>query len=693
MNAPLALLLALCSPGFALDPVDPHVSVAPPPTWVEPIEAPVATPAPLGQALESAQYLLVDDQVRVSADSVERYAHTSYRIVTREGLDALSRMEVVFDPAWANVELHSLRIWREGAWLDRLDGAHATVIREEPSLWQHIFDGTRKLVVVMPDVRVGDVVDMAWSVDGLDPVFDGHYGEAWPMAWGVPAQRRQLRLLWSADRQLRVRGFDLAPPSSSSPADGWREARWDLSRVLPVTEDFDMPVGYEPYAWAQASDFASWEAVVDWALGVYTLPPQAHPAVQALADRLWAQTGTPEGFVGVAARWVQDEVRYFGMEVGDASHVPHAPELVLERRYGDCKDKSLLLVALLRARGVEAYPALVSRSSQEAIAGMLPSPLVFDHVIAIVRLGGRRVAIDATERDQGGAVAETWIPAFGKALPVAPGVTELVDLPAPTLPQGRSTVEHRYDLRGDPERPGLEVHSVFEGYRAEEMRRVLADISITRLQDDYLDHYAQLGYQVSPVVPIAIQDDRAGNRLELTESYAMRSPWRPVAEGVDELLLPPASIFDWLPGVVGLRNHPLALPAGLDERERIVVRVEPGWELEQPEAEVLSPWFEFSASSSFDEGELGIDYQLRVLRDRVEPHELQGYQAALERMHAARGYALERGDQGWDIPWDFLEKLLAFLVAVFAVTVAVPISVFASAVLVWLGMPRRSLER
>jgi hypothetical protein len=690
---PSLLAIALLSPSlFAWELEDPQVRLAPAPAWIEPAQPPVQTPGPAGMARESVQFLLVDDQVRIGATEVERYAHTSYRIVTREGLDLMSRMEVVFDPAWSEVEVHHLRVWRDGAWQDRIEGAHATVIREEAALWQHIFDGARKLVVVMPDVRVGDVVDLAWSVNGVDPVFDGHYAERWPMAWGVPAERRRLRLLWPAERQIQVQSHGVQPPQLRSLEAGWQEARWDLLHQLAVQEDYELPADYDPYPWAQAADFGSWSAVAGWAHGVYALPAQADPEVQALADQLWAASGEPEAFLEAALRFVQDEVRYFGMEQGDASHVPHAPAEVLQRRYGDCKDKTQLLISLLRARGVQAWPALVSRAQGAGVAGMLPSPTLFDHVIAVASLDQRTIWLDPTERDQGGPVTERWLPPFGKALPVLADATELVDVPLPELPQGRSTVRHSYDLREDPDEPRLTVRTRFEGRRAEDIRRLLADISLARLQEDFLEHYAQQGVPVAPEAKLGIRDDRETNVVEIAERYRMTQAWQTLEDGTEQLWLPDAAIFDWLPLVSGSRSQPLALPLGLDEREHIELLVPDDIDLEELEAQVTSPWFDFEVHSEPGEGSIGIAYRLQVLRGRVESHELSAYQAAVQEVREVRGYALQRGSTGWAIPWDFLEKVLAFLVAVFAVLVAVPVSVFAAAVLVWLGMPRRAIK-
>ncbi|MFH1466589.1 MAG: DUF3857 domain-containing protein [Pseudomonadota bacterium] len=684
-----ALPLLLCPPVLAWDLDDPNVSVGPAPAWVEPIEPPVGTPAPAGAAVESAQYLLVDDEVRIGAHDVQRYAHTTYRIVTRAGLDGLSRVEIAFDPSWERVKVHHLRVWRDGAWQDRLEGAHATVIREEASLWQHIFDGTRTLVVVPPDVRVGDVVDVAWSVDGMNPVFDGHYGEGWAMAWGVAAERRQLRLLWQPARPLSIACHGVPVPTVREVGVDWREARWDLRHRLAVDEEDSQPEGYDPFPWVQVSDFTSWAEVATWAQQVYAVQEPAPARIQALADQLWAQHPNAEDFALASLRWVQDEVRYFGIELGDGSHVPSPPLVVLERRYGDCKDKTLLLVALLRARGLEAWPALVSRERGAGIAEMLPSPAIFDHVVTVARVGGVERWVDPTESDQGGALDQAWLPAFGKALVLSPGMGALVDVPAPALPQGQATLRVSYDLRDDPERSRITVETVYRAHRAEDVRAMLADTSLQHLQAGYVDQYAQLGLSVSPIAAMAIRDDRAGNVVDIAERYRWLAAWQPMGDGRERLLIPDAVIFDWLPLPVGARQQPLALPMGLDEREQISVLADPGWEIAAAEDVIDCPWFHFSAEGVEEEGRLDVNYRLQVTRAQVAPDDVPAYRAAVQEVEELRGVHVLRGESTFPITWDMVEKVIGFLAAAFAVLVAVPASVAAAAVFIFIGLPRR----
>ncbi|MFX8207373.1 transglutaminase domain-containing protein, partial [Acinetobacter baumannii] len=85
----------------------------------------------------------------------------------------------------------------------------------------------------------------------------------------------------------------------------------------------------------------------------------------------------PEARLLAALRFVQREVRYLGIEMGANSHAPHPPETVLPRRYGDCKDKTLLTLTLLGRLGIPASPALVHTTERQAAAERLPTPWAF----------------------------------------------------------------------------------------------------------------------------------------------------------------------------------------------------------------------------------------------------------------------------------------------------------------------------
>ena len=171
---------------------------------------------------------------------------------------------------------------------------------------------------------------------------------------------------------------------------GEREYLWD-GPAGAVEVDRDVPEWFEPYPAVEMTEFAGWNEVARWAAPLFVSDPAA---VQSIAAR-WR--GLPEEERAARAlAFVREEVRYFGMEVGVHAHKPHAPSLVLRRRFGDCKDKALLLVSLLQALGIEARPVLANTRLRRGLDDRLPSPYVFDHAIVRATVGGKERWFDAT---------------------------------------------------------------------------------------------------------------------------------------------------------------------------------------------------------------------------------------------------------------------------------------------------------
>ncbi len=96
-------------------------------------------------------------------------------------------------------------------------------------------------------------------------------------------------------------------------------------------------------------------------------------------------------------RFVSQEIRYMGLTMEDTSpgYAPHDVCLTFDNRYGVCRDKAALLVAMLRIAGFEAYPVLIS-ASKAKMDTEVPTPF-FNHAIAAVKLDGKYVLMDPTD--------------------------------------------------------------------------------------------------------------------------------------------------------------------------------------------------------------------------------------------------------------------------------------------------------
>ncbi|MGO9325081.1 MAG: DUF3857 domain-containing protein [Terracidiphilus sp.] len=119
--------------------------------------------------------------------------------------------------------------------------------------------------------------------------------------------------------------------------------------------------------------------------------------VKAVVEPLIADKKTVADKEAAIVDYLDREVRYTGIEFGEAAIVPHDPVETLAKKYGDCKDKATLLVVMLRAAGIPANVALLSVESRIDVPADLPGMGMFDHAIVYVP-GKNPIWIDATDR-------------------------------------------------------------------------------------------------------------------------------------------------------------------------------------------------------------------------------------------------------------------------------------------------------
>jgi len=84
------------------------------------------------------------------------------------------------------------------------------------------------------------------------------------------------------------------------------------------------------------------------------------PEVQQLADDLTKDITDPKAQVQALYNWVSKNIRYVAVYLGNGGVVPHDSNTILRNHYGDCKDHTVILAALLKAKGIESSSALIN---------------------------------------------------------------------------------------------------------------------------------------------------------------------------------------------------------------------------------------------------------------------------------------------------------------------------------------------
>ena len=190
MRAVLFTLLLLCG-SLPLQAAE-QVVFAAEPSWLQAVAPPTSPPQ---AAVSGQRYLLVDRQNYVDSSQVQRFSRFVIQITSTEGLEKASQLAFDFDPSYETLTIHKAQVWRAGKALDRLEPNELRVFQREANLERFLYSGTRTAYLILPDIRVGDVLEYSYTVQGNNPVMAGRYSEMLAMNWDIPIARNSLRLL------------------------------------------------------------------------------------------------------------------------------------------------------------------------------------------------------------------------------------------------------------------------------------------------------------------------------------------------------------------------------------------------------------------------------------------------------------------------------------------------------------------
>ncbi len=625
------------SPKSKPRPENVSFDIAAAPAWVKPFEPDTSSPTsrdiPGGVA-----YLLKDRQESVAPGAY--YYHEVRQITSENGVQNGASVSVSFDPSYQKLAFHLLRVTRkDGSPVNRLDRAQIKLFQRERNLEEFLYDGSYTAQCELEDVRVGDVLEYAFTIFGANPVKQGKYSSFFSMQWPFPVERVVTRITYPSNRKLEFLTKNRTPKPAITEANRTTEWLCDDHDVPGRLIDQDAPTDHDPRGWVQVTEYRDWKELADWALTLFRAEKTASPEMKAEIEKLRAIENEEERVVA-GLRFVQEAVRYLGIESGVGSHQPTAPSEVLRRRFGDCKDKALLLVTLLRGAGVDAAPALVSTDYRKTVADLLPSPDDFDHAIVQVRLDGKEHWLDVTRSQQRGPLDQIYVTNFGQALVLRPETTALMAYSPPNDSLPRRLIVDKYRIPPPGDAGELDVVSEYHGLAAERVRSLFQEKSREQVQKDYLQYYGRRFPSIEPRQTLTLQEMTGENGCRVMEYYRIPQIWELNASKKRyDLSFFPGDISSAM-GEAGAsqRDDPLALDYPVDVTETIRVEMFEDWPQQPKTTEVANEFFRYREEVGGTGRLLEFSFAYKLLADRVPVAELATYNAALTKLKDTLGY-------------------------------------------------------
>jgi hypothetical protein len=607
--------------------------VAPAPAWVEHRDVATSWPASApGAKGENWRYWLFDSQIDRRHGRRDIYVDRAYEADSADLIRLAGKYEINFNPDYEKLIVHRVELRRAGQWQDRLKPDAVTLARRESDFdSSDMSTGEVSALIVMDDVQPGDVVRISYTISGSNPILAGMESEKFSFNWYQPVLERHVRAWWDAGLPLDIRRSAGVPAAVISQHAEGELVSVDAANLPAVYNEDSYPNWYSATATLNISARRSWADVANWARELY---PQAKPLPADLKQRIaqWKQLPGDQG-IAAALRAVQEEVRYFGIELGESSHRPAEPAVTWQRRYGDCKDKARLLATILDAMGVQAYPALVSAQQGRGVHDWPASPNAFDHVIVQVRLHDATLWLDPTSTQQRDPLRALSRDTLGTALPVAPDTRDLVDIQRQPSALDHVSVEEHFVPDAQGTAVTLDLRSDFSGTVAEQLRARMHSTSREDMARSYADYYRRRYGAIEADAP-QISDDARTGVLSVREHYRLDNPW---SES-------PGRGLDVYPGALGgylelprvaQRKAPFALGTPVEVNYVTRISLPPGWSSRtEPDS---GGWndkaVQFDYSIAKKTGELVLTRHYRSDREVVAAADFPAHFALLRRIN------------------------------------------------------------
>lgn len=643
----LTALFLTVLPGAAAWAADLY-RFAPPAAWIGQQTPDYTAPEPQGSTANGTYFLVVDRQSNITDIGDDSYAHIATRVSSEAAVSDESSISLQVDPLYQTIDLHFLRIIRAGKAIDARKDARITALPEETQLQARVYNGSYNIDILLADVRIGDVVEYAYTMHSRGMLYRGHFGASMPVAWKVPVHWQRTRFRAPRDRPLRALMSDGSPTPAFAIEGNIQELDLIQKDVVPIQSEDDTPSWYSPWPYLQVSDFKDWAQVARETEAFYTRVLQPTPEIREIARQIAAAGGEPEEIALRALQYVQENIRYVSIAIGHGAYQPTVPSKVVQRRYGDCKDKSVLLVSLLRELGIEAQPALVHTRRGRRLPNILPTPFSFDHVIVRMHIGGKTYWADGTRVKQYAALSTDASPDYEHALLLAPGTDALTAIPRPGSNTRPKEISVTLNLSKGTDKPGLlTVVTRYRGGLADDMRPALASSSLEQRRADYLDYTSRYYPGAKSAGPVQIRDDKERDILEVTEKYTLESVFSDNEEDRSELVLHADELYRYAePMSWNERRAPLALDYPLSVRQQVSVLLPDDWPVKPEKKRILNPAFRFESDVRYSARTLELIYEYEALKDEVSPAELKKYLADRRRFDDDLGYSLSQDKPG-----------------------------------------------
>ena len=493
------------------------------PNWIKTVNIP--TKSVVKKYDISLGYYLTLADCQLNLDENASYSHDVISVVSYSGITKASQLSVAYDTSYQQLKIHHLYIWRNGVKNDRTNDLSFKVLNNEYNLHNGIYMGLITAYCNLNDIRKDDLIDFAYTLVGKNPIFKNEKYLFIPLETTNPIDLYSIRILYSKDKdyEYSCTGCDSSSIVESSFIGNYRQLEINLVNAKAFKLEENMPGWIIPYKYFSLTSFKTWKEVNNWAQNVFAIK---EPDLNTVFKEIFTGKETMDEKINKIINYSQDEIRYMGIESGIGSIKPFPPDQVVKQRFGDCKDKSLLLVSLLKKIGIhQAYPVLVNTYMKQNIDKFYPSNEVFNHCIVKFEFNDSTYWVDPTLTQQGGDYKNLSIADFGKVLVIGAASDTLSKMTIRNVISDINITEE-YTMKSFTDPASLVIKSIRSGFEADIRRTMLEQQSVEDISKYVTDDLKRYYPTANKTDDILLGDDIKNNIFTTTYKYEVNGFWQ-----------------------------------------------------------------------------------------------------------------------------------------------------------------------
>jgi hypothetical protein len=364
---------------------------------LKPILAELARAGGLKEHPDANALVVFEDDRTVFEESGEFTAteHSLVKILTDKGKQMFATRKLPYHRRYSTVKVVLARVIKpDGRTIPVPPESMKDGTLEESQAMNILDENFRRLSVTFPGFEVGDAVEIVVETHS-QPLIQGHFNDLAFFQSTEPVLRNDVTIDGPASKPLRYVVRDGKLEFSEQKKNGRILYHWRAVNVPKIEQELAMASIADVATRVVASTFKDWRELSKYGDSLNAGKVDSNEAMRAKVAELTRDCATREDKILAIFRYVSQKIRYMGSSMDLGAFIePHQATYTFEKQYGVCRDKSILMMAMLKEVGVKAYDAMinVSRSTDPEI------PIIFfEHAICgVVMDDGRIVYMDPT---------------------------------------------------------------------------------------------------------------------------------------------------------------------------------------------------------------------------------------------------------------------------------------------------------